>query len=471
MIALKGKEIKVELLFGVILALIAIGAGGLLVKPAYEPDMTLKARFGDVAWNHEHHARMQEMGGCTVCHHKDKPGETSPRACRDCHPEFNNQDAVIMADLFMDLEEKTYSGENGPPAMKAFHGKCMGCHKAMERGPSSCRDCHEQTFSGEHGLVEWDHRNHARFQQTDCVTCHHKDTEAKSPADYRSCSVCHEPAQIKGLNLITGIEKHEGIKHGDCSRCHTEKNPEDDLRTCDNCHPGMGSRSSDDIPCKEQAIHNRCLECHNLSYDGLVDGMPTGCVDCHKRDPSMLNMQDGTSILWNHKLHSKFSDTTCDVCHHAQHIDEPKMACSKCHDSELYDNPSSLEAMNICCVDCHVEKGIGLATWDGLTGQKADLNYFSHEIDDKTFWWSHRFHAVSASISCRDCHHNTIKDSEDWAKKDSSFQSCVNCHAADNAQVKNDNPDLKESLEKTCIECHKRHGCGPVTWDELFKNK
>jgi hypothetical protein len=482
---LKAKQIKVEVLLGAIVVLVVAGAGGMLVRPAQIPDQVLRARTGDVIWNHDLHARMPEIGNCTVCHHTERIGTTSPKPCEDCHTLWTNAEAVVLPDLFMEVEEPVYSGEQGPPAMTVFHGKCIGCHKAMTEGPVGCRDCHAQTFSGSQGIVEWDHRAHARQMDVDCVRCHHKDTEATWDGEYRGCRNCHKPASVLGLPRPTNRAEHQEAKHGECFKCHTQFNPENDLRSCIDCHKDMTVVEEGKAPSIEEAIHKRCMECHNRAYRDLTPFMPIICRDCHKPDPSLITAPGLGPVLFSHKRHADYETWECDECHHTDVPGEPQTACYRCHGADLFaDIPSLPEAMHKRCLGCHEEKGVGLVDWNSFRSPEADLSLFQFESGETSFWWDHRFHAVSLALSCRDCHHNYIrKDGEyvtaartkaTWPQEAGNIQTCRNCHgpegpvpgsAAEGTEAKN----LEGAFKKICIECHKRFEAGPVEWEDFFK--
>ena len=483
-----------EILLAAAIVLIVSGALGAMFRPALEPDETLQARFGDVPWNHELHARMPEIVSCQVCHHTERPGAMRPKPCIHCHKRPSNLDALVLADLFMEVEPKTYADENGPPAAQALHAKCIGCHKAMTAGPVICRDCHTQRFSGTVGLGQWDHRVHARKidmndqpgLEDNCVVCHHQDQKAKADGDYRPCKACHKPAAIQGLKIATGIKDHEKVKHGRCYTCHSEFNPEDDLRTCQDCHKGIAVDPERARPTLEHAIHKRCGECHRPHNAGLEPGMPVYCVDCHKPDPSWIQDPSVGTLLWNHELHAQYGEMTCDECHHTDSPGDPHMACRSCHGTGRFDTPPLAKVLEERCLGCHTEKHVGPPTWDHMRTEKLDLGWLKFVSSDGSFYWDHRFHAISAAISCRDCHHTLIQKEgqyvtaarakRPWAPEASHMQPCENCHGpngpvsggpADGTEA----PKLEDAYKKICLECHQRIEGGPLTWNAFFETE
>jgi hypothetical protein len=497
------KRINAEILLGAALLLLVAGATGVLMRPALEPDRTIESPFGDVTWNHEQHARMEEIVNCQVCHHHERQGVSEPKACRDCHQVKDKFDNMIQADLFVDLEVPEYKDQFGPPPWQAFHGRCMGCHKAMEKGPVACRDCHEPITSGLHGLVQWDHRTHARKLDmdglddgagNDCVFCHHQDKEALSDGDYRGCRECHQPFAALGLPVETGlrgidgvqeIEKHKDAKHGECGTCHVENNPEEMDHSCNDCHaPWVFDLSRRELPTLEQAVHKRCLECHNQEEADADYPMPVTCRDCHQSDPSWLTSNENGHVLWNHRRHGMYREMNCDECHHQDLPNEPHMACRKCHDTGLYDNPTLAKAFKKRCIGCHEEKKTGLESWEMLATEKPTVEFHEVETAQGRLRWDHRSHAIADAFACQECHHNILRREDgvyvtslrakrEWGEEARHIQSCRNCHGDEGPKPGSvaegsEAPAYEKALQKVCVECHQRLGGGPQSWDALF---
>ena len=497
------KRINAKALLALAGVLIAMGIAGALMGPGREPDRQIAARIGDVTWNHEQHARMEDIPNCQVCHHQEREGTTKPRPCSTCHTIDHDHDLLIQADLFMDVPEEVYEGEHGPPPMVAYHAKCIGCHEAMEKGPVLCRDCHTPGSSGSHGRADWDHFLHSRklgIDATDdtghsaCVSCHHRDEEAVKDGDYRPCSVCHEPAAVRGQTTATGLQGIDGIadrerhlqaKHGECATCHVETDPENDARTCADCHePWRFDVQERELPNLEQAIHQRCQECHNQDYDGLTDRMPLTCNGCHEADPSWLTGGDFGNILWSHKRHGMYRDMECTICHHQDLPDEPHMACRSCHGADIFDNPPLAEALSERCIGCHEERQTGLDSWDLLVTEEPTVEYFKIEAPQGDLWWNHHSHALGDSFSCQECHHNILRrDGEyvtsrrtgkPWPEAATKIQSCDHCHGEDgpragSAAEGSEAPALLAAYQKVCVECHTRLGGGPQAWEKFFE--
>lgn len=464
----------------------------MMLPPEREPDEVLENRFGDVTWNHELHARMRSIANCTVCHHTEQQGAMKLRPCSDCHNQPSNFEASINPELFMTVEQKKYGGENGPPPMTAFHASCQGCHKAMGDGPVGCRDCHEQKFSGVHGLVEWDHTTHARrMDMTDthdydlhplasehenCVSCHHQDENAVTEADYRSCDSCHKPVEELGLTIATGIKDHQDVKHGECVNCHVKFNPEQQNVSCTSCHPKMAVDTDYLRPSLEQAIHGRCSSCHNTEIAAGNKKMPELCTDCHKPDASWVNVPGKGFLVWDHERHGEFGGIECETCHHTEHPDAPKVACSACHGGDEFVEMSLQESLEKTCFDCHKKEDVGLTTWESMTAEGLLSGNFKYEEGSRSFWWDHRMHAFDISLACRNCHHNTIKKEgayvtakrigKEWPEDAGNIQACGNCHGEDGPRpgtiaVGTAARSLPDTYRLVCIDCHRKLSAGP----------
>ncbi len=81
-----------------------------------------------VPFVHDEHNEKAAIEECSTCHHvyedgKRLEGESSEdRECSDCH-----------------LPE---GGRYPMSLVKAYHGRCKGCHNDKQAGPIMCADCH-----------------------------------------------------------------------------------------------------------------------------------------------------------------------------------------------------------------------------------------------------------------------------------------------------------------------------------------
>ncbi len=114
-------SVVVALAFGLVTAVALAGSG-----PA---EFVLKAKKGDVTFQHHKH---QERTGCGECHHTkgpdgkqviDEKGEHAAK-CDTCH-------------------NKDFPNKKLNKPMKAFHKNCKGCHKE-HKVSTKCNFCHKK---------------------------------------------------------------------------------------------------------------------------------------------------------------------------------------------------------------------------------------------------------------------------------------------------------------------------------------
>lgn len=474
--------------------LLIVGGIAMVLPPDREPDFTLENRFGDVVWNHELHSRMKGIPNCTVCHHTEQQGALYHRPCIECHAFPTNIESLMIPELFTTVKEVKYEGNHGPPPMIALHSSCKGCHVAMKKGPVACRDCHHQTFTGLHGIAQWNHTVHSRKLNMDeanqfaddCVVCHHKDEKAEFESEYRGCDSCHKPILELGLKTTTAFKNHRKAKHGQCQECHVEFNPEDDNISCVHCHKNLIVDRDLHQPTLEQAIHERCATCHNPDIVRSDSDMPGHCRDCHKPDPSHINIPEIGTIAWDHRRHGVFGGIDCGNCHHTEHADAPKIACDSCHGGNPEVELNLVQSLEKTCIECHIKENVGLSSIQSMVSDIIPDGYMHYEDETGSFWWDHRFHGNDTSLSCRDCHHNTIKfegiyvtaekTGKTWDDEAGHIKNCRDCHGEKGAvlgSIAEDTgaPALREAYGIICTKCHQKLGGGPQKWKDYFEDE
>ena len=112
--------ISIGILAGFLLSILMVS--GIFAKDVVE----LNPSYGKVTFTHKKHAETLKID-CLECHHTWKKGETSGKACADCHK--------------AKAEGKTLSAKD------AFHKTCKGCHDEAKKankpaGPTGCTQCH-----------------------------------------------------------------------------------------------------------------------------------------------------------------------------------------------------------------------------------------------------------------------------------------------------------------------------------------
>ena len=144
-------KIQAEVLLAVAVILIAIGAVCMAVRPDEQPDQTISTPYGDVKWNHDLHARLKEFN-CQVCHHEARPGTTNPDSCTDCHKRLGKPEKALLTHHELKKgQTQLQAAKDASPAMIAFHAKCIGCHKAVDKGPVGCRECQRRALCARGG--------------------------------------------------------------------------------------------------------------------------------------------------------------------------------------------------------------------------------------------------------------------------------------------------------------------------------
>ena len=78
--------------------------------------------------------------------------------------------------------------------------------------------------------INFSHTIHVEKNKLDCVTCHHKDKDAKAP---EACVKCHSATEVKN-NAPTAKDAF----HKQCQTCHKESTAKGVKAptTCNECH-------------------------------------------------------------------------------------------------------------------------------------------------------------------------------------------------------------------------------------------
>ncbi len=85
-----------------------------------------------VVFPHEKHTTLVKT--CDTCHHTNKgltaDSKVKVQKCSECHMKPQGTKVTTMAD--MNLQKNP------------MHLKCVGCHKEMKNGPTTCVQCHKK---------------------------------------------------------------------------------------------------------------------------------------------------------------------------------------------------------------------------------------------------------------------------------------------------------------------------------------
>lgn len=104
-------------------------AGATVSAPASVVIDAAAKKQAPVTFPHDKHVKLGKP--CDTCHHTNKgltaESKVKVEKCSSCHMKAEGKMST-MAD--MNLEKNP------------MHNKCVGCHKAEKKGPTSCVKCH-----------------------------------------------------------------------------------------------------------------------------------------------------------------------------------------------------------------------------------------------------------------------------------------------------------------------------------------
>ncbi len=439
------KTTYLGLLVGAWLVVVVLAGVVLSIEPGRD---TMANRFGEVAWDHELHAR-DAVKNCQSCHHTSHPGESDPQACRNCHKNPSLSDSVYALAMTAKKGPAGKVEKEVPSRRKAFHKSCIGCHTAVAKGPVACRECHMQVFPTEQGSTGFDHIGYAIENEQRCESCHEKGKPANlKGAEWDNCASCHAEGHIHAewdketpfnhypLFAGTGGEvvwDHRGhiLEHmdfegrsQDCQSCHhmdAELSPQA-YRRCDQCHKAADSEPMANgkvIPSRKRALHGVCLDCHDARDRALPEEMPKSCNDCHRKALHYEESRFGL-ITWSHDAHGNNAGVGCTYCHHTDPEEGPMQACSECHFEGQVGNFKTLKNLtHTNCVNCH-------------SLERAD-------VQDMLKWKNIR--------TCDACHVAGPKANLNTARA--------------TYLAKHGNLTLQSVTHSLCWKCHKQSGAGP----------
>ncbi|MBF0452992.1 MAG: tetrathionate reductase family octaheme c-type cytochrome [Candidatus Magnetomorum sp.] len=340
----------------------------LLNSPIIKKDNDL---YGPVRFMHNKH--MIVSGDCTTCHHYRPEGNNTSETvrCRACHQEA----------FHPDIPERT-----GLKA--AYHLKCLGCHKAVKKGPVNCTGCHAKNVPDHGKLVQLTGKPKPSDVTKECLRCHQSSAEGLSTSAHWLW---------RGPSINTrGREKE--ISNGKATNtmnnfCIALSN---NWPRCTSCHAGYGWKDKNfDFSDRTQMD---CLVCHDTTGtynktpqdagmpDPSVDlikvaqnvGKPSrqNCGDCHFEGgggDSVKHADMNSTLFWpnrNCDVHMGGYDFNCHECHKTQNhhirgrstslpVAEGGFTCEACHTenphsgNELLDYHLNKHTQTIACNTCH----------------------------------------------------------------------------------------------------------------------
>jgi hypothetical protein len=106
--------------------------------------LNVKGDHGAVRFNHKTHEaaapdptsahRADPKATCVGCHHtRNSVGAPQLWKCASCHLEEGQ------------AKNPRDRNDNEVDSERAFHSKCVSCHKAVDKGPVACGECHTRS--------------------------------------------------------------------------------------------------------------------------------------------------------------------------------------------------------------------------------------------------------------------------------------------------------------------------------------
>lgn len=438
-------------------------------------------------------ARTWDASGCKNCHGQDLSGGVAKVSCFTCHALYPHSPG-----WFPEVEGKT------------FHGDYV-----ENNGPTSCKPCHGNDYSGGFSEVSCtnnchgDAGGHPSGWATPTSQNFHGLALLNSNWDLGACKVCH------------GNDYRGGNSEQSCYECHTG-GPED----CTVCH-GQPPRDENTLPI-ESLLGVNAAGAHNSHVNTLA----LDCSECHGAKPTDIQHADrlpaeitfalatratlkNSSPTFSHIGDLRNGNGSCSgVYCHSSGTDQPTYvtvewtkpqsgACGTCHDTDTNDiSPATVIATGahvthltaahgpkLNCNACHNLAATAHTNGevdfvDGATSVSstgACLVCHGSGINDARQYWSSPSGAwLAAGNYCESCHDGSSTIAGETAPNVTAYYTsaghgnsglypatqhgangpgaaCTVCHNATAAHIHaNGNPRLKidNTASGLCLDCH-----------------
>ncbi|MFC2170625.1 hypothetical protein ACFLQJ_01450 [Calditrichota bacterium] len=405
---------------------------------------------------------------CFPCHEEDYNEVEDPnhvngnydQECTICHDNLS----VAWSPAIFDHSGTAFSIDGAHLSLD-----CIDCHETgFNDTPVECYGCHREDFEGtadpNHVSEQFDHN---------CLICHTTTAWEPSTFNHDETGFPLDGAHTN-LNCITCHINGYVSTPSQCYDCHRENfdNASDPVHTdgsfdheCRTCHttaawsPSSFNHNNDtEFELTGSHITVNCAECH---IDGVYDGTPEECFDCHEEDYNNTDDPDHQAENYPHE---------CGVCH-STIAWEPAAI-----DHDQTDFPLTGRHREVECSECHVQSYSGTPTDCWSCHQAAyestdDPDHagsgFPHdcEICHTTAGWTPAefdhsqtdFPLTGAHIEldCNDCHSQGYTGTP---------VECYACHQDDYEGA--DDPDHSEGqFDHNCTVCHTTDAWEPATFD------
>lgn len=284
---------------------------------------------------------------CDSCHKAHinftLTGKHASLDCKECHRGGNYKSVNRMCETCHEVPAKHSPGMNS---------RCDLCHSSTGWKPP--KSSHERfPLSGRHLSVSCDkcHINE-RYQGTVplCESCHNL-SENHIPGIKGGCESCHLPTGWKPANFdhskfpLVGIHTslscdkchingiYKGTSHF-CESCHNL--PPNHIPGitggCDLCHTPVGWKPANfdhgNFPLT--GIH-QTLTCDRCHKNGVYQGTPSACVDCHQAPASHQGMDTNCALCHNPSGFTPSTFVHNNVGEHMGRGAERPLPCVRCH--------------------------------------------------------------------------------------------------------------------------------------------
>ena len=375
---------------------------------------------------------------CTDCHLDPHDGAFEPRGCDACH-------SVGVREFGL----HGFDHQLSDYPLDANHDQvaCDRCHGAEEArvwtglAHADCDACHDDVHE-------------ARFEPTDCFTCHVGQGWSVQDFDHGLTAYPLQGAHVEvACELCHGVDEpvYRGLPYASCVDCHAEANPHE---------PDLGPDS--------------CGTCHQLDSWQTIDfdhattrfalgpaHQPLACVACHPGEQGKAHVftglePEGACTSCHHDRPPLHYDGDCGQCHAAARwtpatlgaqghaiVGWPlrgvhaRLDCAECH---AEDRPWGLATST--CGDCHATDDVheGQLGWGACSDCHGEADWYRTRFRHETVGW--RLRGSHRLASCVDCHATGYAGTP---------TGCWRCHEAEASPFE---PAHDSAYFSACDVCH-----------------
>lgn len=156
--------------------------------------------------------------------------------------------------------------------------------------------------------VVFPHENHKKpaeqitGEKPACKTCHHL---SKPPDKNTACYHCHTDMMLEKSIFNHSLHEKKLGGNKSCAECHELSEPESraNAKACAECHrkdmgiepAATGERFNEKAPGYENAMHERCVTCHEQQASNYNRPRLYECATCHKQEIPAFREKSSTA--------------------------------------------------------------------------------------------------------------------------------------------------------------------------------